>query len=280
MRLICPNCDAQYEVGDDAIPEGGRDVQCSNCGHAWFQLRPEAEEAQADEEELFGAPGDVTSPPAEAAPVPSGDQKAAEAAEEEPAAFAPPEPLARRPLGDDILSVLREEAERESAARRSEEPQPVEVQPDLGLDAAADTAASRRIAEMKGIAPEPAPESAAEAEPEPARAPKGRDLLPDIEEINSTLRASSERGDDAGHDQMPEVAVPGGRSGFRSGFVLTMLVAVVLAMAYVMAPRIAQQIPGSADTITAYVQAVDSARIWLDGMVQKASSAVRDLSGT
>ncbi|NCO17101.1 MAG: hypothetical protein GW902_07720, partial [Alphaproteobacteria bacterium] len=26
MRLVCPNCDAQYEVGDDAIPAGGRDV--------------------------------------------------------------------------------------------------------------------------------------------------------------------------------------------------------------------------------------------------------------
>ncbi|MFN7053310.1 MAG: zinc-ribbon domain-containing protein, partial [Gemmobacter sp.] len=23
MRLICPNCDAQYEVPDDAIPEEG-----------------------------------------------------------------------------------------------------------------------------------------------------------------------------------------------------------------------------------------------------------------
>ena len=37
MRLICPNCDAEYEVDDDVIPPGGRDVQCSNCGHTWFQ---------------------------------------------------------------------------------------------------------------------------------------------------------------------------------------------------------------------------------------------------
>ena len=43
MRLTCPNCDAKYEVPEDAIPEGGRDVQCSNCGHGWFQSRPEAE---------------------------------------------------------------------------------------------------------------------------------------------------------------------------------------------------------------------------------------------
>lgn len=39
MRLVCPNCDAEYEVDDAAIPRAGRDVQCSNCGHAWFQTR-------------------------------------------------------------------------------------------------------------------------------------------------------------------------------------------------------------------------------------------------
>jgi len=37
MRLVCPNCGAQYEVSDEAIPGGGRDVQCSACGHTWFQ---------------------------------------------------------------------------------------------------------------------------------------------------------------------------------------------------------------------------------------------------
>ncbi len=37
MRLICPNCVAQYEVDQDVIPAEGRDVQCANCGHNWFQ---------------------------------------------------------------------------------------------------------------------------------------------------------------------------------------------------------------------------------------------------
>ena len=38
MRLICPNCGAQYEVPEDVIPDEGRDVQCSNCGDTWYQL--------------------------------------------------------------------------------------------------------------------------------------------------------------------------------------------------------------------------------------------------
>ena len=37
MRLTCPKCDAQYEIPDDAIPTAGREVQCSNCTHAWLQ---------------------------------------------------------------------------------------------------------------------------------------------------------------------------------------------------------------------------------------------------
>jgi predicted Zn finger-like uncharacterized protein len=37
MRLICPNCVAQYEVDENVIPAEGRDVQCANCGHIWFQ---------------------------------------------------------------------------------------------------------------------------------------------------------------------------------------------------------------------------------------------------
>ena len=55
MRLVCPNCDAEYEVDTSAIPLAGRDVQCSNCGHAWFQAHPEVVAERDDEEALFGS---------------------------------------------------------------------------------------------------------------------------------------------------------------------------------------------------------------------------------
>jgi predicted Zn finger-like uncharacterized protein len=42
IRLVCPNCGARYDVPADVIPDAGRDVQCSNCGHMWFASRPEA----------------------------------------------------------------------------------------------------------------------------------------------------------------------------------------------------------------------------------------------
>ena len=60
MRLICPNCGAQYEVPEDVIPDEGRDVQCSNCGDTWYQ--PSARMlaqggAEADEPQVEFATG-------------------------------------------------------------------------------------------------------------------------------------------------------------------------------------------------------------------------------
>lgn len=43
MRLICPKCGAQYEIADSVIPPEGREVECSNCTHIWFQLRKQPE---------------------------------------------------------------------------------------------------------------------------------------------------------------------------------------------------------------------------------------------
>ena len=39
MRLVCPNCKANYEIPRQAVPIGGREVKCDSCGHSWFQTR-------------------------------------------------------------------------------------------------------------------------------------------------------------------------------------------------------------------------------------------------
>ena len=278
MRLICPNCDAEYQVDDAAIPDAGRDVQCSNCGHAWFQLPAGAELAREAEDALFGdAPGGdpVQTPTADTSEAIADRMTQSGAA----ASDAPPRPAGtRQTLAESVLSVLREEAERETSVRRetdlAEVAGTVEMQPDLGLeDVPQASAAARHIARLKGAEPD----RIAEAEP---KAAARRDLLPDIEEINSTLRANADRAreESAEIDALPDLRPR--RSGFRMGFVLVMVAAVALSMTYIMAPRIIGQIPGAAPGLRAYVASVDHGRLWLDGVMKSASGSVRSLSSS
>jgi len=107
MRLVCPNCAAQYDVDDRVIPPGGRDVQCSNCGHSWFQAPAGAAEPavtaaepaapavppEAAAEAATPAPAETGAPEAEAAaeiPPETGAAETGAAPETEPGT-APPE---------------------------------------------------------------------------------------------------------------------------------------------------------------------------------------------
>lgn len=141
MRLICPSCGAQYEVDADLIPETGRDVQCSACGHVWFEEPGGSVAAEA---------GEV------AAPV-----------EEAPAtlAEAPPAPVRapRRTVTPAIAEILREEAEREKAARAAEAQAALERQEELPL------AAPERV--EAAAAPEPVVETVVEPVVEPVPEP-------------------------------------------------------------------------------------------------------------
>jgi predicted Zn finger-like uncharacterized protein len=35
MQIICPKCDAEYNLPDDAVGEDGRDVKCVKCSNTW-----------------------------------------------------------------------------------------------------------------------------------------------------------------------------------------------------------------------------------------------------
>lgn len=280
MRLICPNCGAQYEVPDDVIPAAGRDVQCSNCSHTWFE-RPGMSEAEEDG--LTPPPPPEGEYPVEPQPAPTPiDQDDAPAAEmeqgeeepepeyepeEKPEVSGPepapaPEPQ-RRELDPAIADILRQEAARERAQRDGSASDGLQSQPDLGLDAPLAPEdqraeeARRRMARLKG-----------ERAPAPAVAGVGArsDLLPDIEEINSTLRSSAERGES---DPVEDAAISQNRrSGFRRGFMTVILLAVLAAVIYIYAPRIGAAVPQLEPVLTSYVNWVDSLRLWIDLKMQ------------
>ena len=252
MRLICPNCDAQYEVVDDVIPVDGRDVQCSNCGQTWFQHHPDH---MPEEEEDVEAYDDLTE--ADDAPV-EGEERV----------DAPPAPE-RRELDASVADILRQEAEHEAEVRAGEA---LESQPELGLQDGDPDQRSRetqaRMAKMRG---EEHPEGAvSEAVATAAARGSRRDLLPDIEEINSTLRSSGDRQSGAASpssDAHSAPVTPPAKSGLRRGFTLMILLTVILGAIYVLAPEIAQAVPQVDPYLSNYVAFVDTGRVWLDGQV-------------
>ncbi|MEM1429921.1 MAG: zinc-ribbon domain-containing protein [Pseudomonadota bacterium] len=267
MRLTCPNCGAQYEIDATVIPEEGRDVQCSSCGHTWFQLHPEL--ALEPEE-----------PPVE-------------------------EALPRRQHDPEVMGILREEAERERAARAAERA-PLESQPELEMPAPPPPRSAGAMPSLppRGRAADPLPdddvapvlgdgdpgdagpggeddlhEVAAISDDDRARrtAPR-RALLPDIEEINSAIAGDPEHGD----DPMP-VATANRRArearSRRMGFGIAVGIFAGFTMLYSQGMRIAAAVPAFAPALEAYVGAIDSGRIWLDGALRAAVSPDEDESG-
>jgi predicted Zn finger-like uncharacterized protein len=236
MRLICPNCDAQYEVPTEVVPTDGRDVQCSNCGQTWYQHHPDHMPPTEDE--------------VEETTVPENEERV-EVAEQ-------PQ---RKEMDPAVADILRQEAEHEADIRENE-PTGIESQPDLGLDDAEDESTRRareareRMARMRGEDPE--------ADVSDAALGSRRDLLPDIEEINSSLRSTSDRQvstDEAG------VAPARKKRGFRRGFLTAALIAIILAALYIFAPAIAKAVPQVDPYLSSYVALVDQGRSWLDGQL-------------
>lgn len=262
MRLTCPNCEAQYEVPDEVIPANGRDVQCSNCGDTWFEHHPDhvPEKETADEADQSW---DAT-PPAAPAREPEDAEIIPDESESEEATASDPMPE-RRELDPAVKDVLREEADRERAARDHDSG--LETQPDLGLDAHDDEIEKRsresqaRMARLRG---EP---DGAEAAVDPSLDPgTRRNLLPDIDEINSSLSSDNPNSPGAVDPGEIETPVPA-KGGFRRGFLMMVLLAVIGLLLYMFAPQLAETIPALGGILNGFVDMINGTRAWLDSTV-------------
>ncbi len=336
MRLVCPNCGAQYEVDERVIPAAGRDVQCSNCGHAWF-LRPSmlkggiledgmledgmledgmlegggediGENTNADPDTQEAAadadPNHTQDAPEEAsvAEEPDKDETAEEMSHEaatgateaigaliktqgpaddkpeatddvaenksddedlpledsttkSPAHENPAGERKAQQLDEGVREILREEATLEAEARRHGRER-IETQNDLGLGD--QPAAQERTARLRGLDVE---DDTSTSGGSGAR----RDLLPNIEEINSSLEPI---GSDDVVDDFADI--PRRKGGFGLGFLMMIVLAVIIVMFYIYAPLISERAPTIAPTMEAYVGGIDKMRTWLDSMVQLA----------
>ncbi len=285
MRLICPKCDAQYNVADDAIPKGGRDVQCSTCGHTWFQTEmsrvlsrpvsrvlsrpiPTAVKSEARE------PVAATSRDVGANVVPHHYKEKSQTHQPK-----------HRPVDPNIANILREEAAREhknvpgpykaAETKRPERKQadPVKIE-----------ATRARIAEMAnlemGNRGDSRPSKAAAAAAAGAAAgvatanPRS---VPGINEINAVLR---EREQNAGAEITEAERVEAmRRQGFRRGFFLVLGLFAVIVTPYVLAGQIIENIPQSRETMTQYVAIMDQLRSSMNVTISGIVESVRALIG-
>jgi predicted Zn finger-like uncharacterized protein len=278
MRIVCPNCEAQYEVPDDVMPIDGRDVQCSNCSETWFQHHPDAPEdetgdrgkaaGQADEDAApsdTGKKGEAKAKPNPVPPPIVGFEPAP--APKPPADGSGPK---RRQLDPDVADVLRTEAELEKQARRKQGSEILESQPDLGLQ---DAEPSKRTEQESKVLSKQRDDQGAE-DTATALADDGiptsrRDHLPDIEQINSTLRSNSSRSPDGDAGQTGQIEAQEARSS-RTGFSLVLLLVAVLVLVYVFAEPLAETVPQLQPMLQSYVAIVDSWRLWLNQKIDGA----------
>lgn len=281
MRLTCPNCGAQYEVPDEVIPQSGRDVQCSNCGVTWFQHHPDHPPPEEDDSEPgWDAPAEADGSAGDEGGIEDaqivGDpmpEEGAEDTEPAPGTVEAPAPE-RRALDSSVTDVLREEAERERIARAAERASALETQTEMGLSEGSARAAQepssetdRRRAEararMKRLRDTSDEDDTVAEQPDPGTR---RNLLPNIDEINSSLDSDSRTPgtDDAEHMDSAATADSG---GFRRGFLSVVLLAVIGLLLYIFAPQLAEAVPALDGVMSGYVGLIDAARIWLDGMV-------------
>lgn len=319
MRLICPNCAAQYEVDEGVIPESGRDVQCANCGDTWFQERrpslrlpvppqvDETDETDATDELETGSDQDqgpgADHQPAEDFKTDDADSDTPDAADDTVSAADDPDdeaeetpqhpPIAQAKVDPSVLDILRSEAQREATAREAEtsetnmpasdakttadsDKRRIHFTPDptVDLDGNSNISAGLDFDENgdaddedddPGIAPEQLEDvRVMPIPPRQARPESAARTLPDIDELNSSLRSSHDKA--RGQDGTPAAkarARDRKNVSSRIGFYLAVILVLLLVIAYILATQIGAAVPAAQPYLDTYVNLINSLRLGL-----------------
>jgi predicted Zn finger-like uncharacterized protein len=266
MQLVCPKCNAQYNVADNAIPQGGRDVQCSGCGNTWFQTeKPKKVSREVSRILSTPLPSVVKSMSSEvsAYDTPHGGNARSEGAMHVPVSDAPQ----HRKMAPNVANILREEAAlsrgisdhtaAEAVARRQSN--------------SADIAETRkRIAQLTtGAVDISAGNSPAGVQPDPH-------AIPDVNEINAALRTRSQANVSSGVTEVEKHEAVR-RRGFRRGFFIVLIAIALILAPYIYAEQIVENMPELRGYMATYVAIIDEMRLSLNAMVDAASVAIADL---
>lgn len=251
IEIVCPNCQARYQLPDNAIGPEGRKVSCSSCAHKW-RAHPEAPAAAVPE---AAAMRERTTEEAMAAVAASDEVSAPPAAPPPPASGNRDEQMAaiRRMLSD--------------------------------LKEAADTVPDRSDSAAESAQPEPAPAPPApgpSARRREEEAPN-RDRLEDrIDDVNTLAKMVKGEPTGGGYDaaklrkrhekrakRLQRARERRKKSGaFLTGFTLVAVVSSVMVGLYVLQPQIIESQPQMEPALVEYVTTVDRYRVELDETTQ------------
>lgn len=256
MRLICPNCDAQYEVPDNVIPDAGRDVQCSDCGNTWFQSSAEAEADSSFERQPI--PPEVSEILQEEAEIERRaraqdfDEQSLDdtSFEDEPDDIEPVEVQSEDPDADAPEAFEEISADNPFAF----DPEPEEPEENDAERRARET--RERMARMRGI----------EANNPFVEAKDSRKaVLPDVDAINSSLSPEPDAARAKSSIDLEYLHKKKRRgSGFRTGFAVMVFLGLFAIAFYTAREGLGRALPFTAPALDAYAAAVDQWRLWVE----------------
>lgn len=277
MELICPSCEARYQLAEGAIGEKGRQVSCMNCGHGWHAYPPL----------VLETPTGPVSPIARWHQGTEGGSDAGHASDS-----------AQRP----VLDRGRPAAPAQMATSRSEQMAEIrdilaEVQSEEHANAALSPDPVDDGRTRIDPRPEPSEEPKPATDPGPAAAARGgaaavtsagvtelddaaaararqieRDfsdpLREQIGQVEKKREKPLKRPDDRrlrrAHDRKERKRKrreAAGSGAFLTGFLLVVMIVSLMAAIYLLHPQIIERVPSLAPALTDYVATIDGLRV-------------------
>lgn len=276
MELICPSCEARYQLPDGAISEKGRQVSCMSCGHGWHAYPPlvlsESNRAGMASSPIGipfgtppgGAPAAGAKPPRQVAPsrpMPGQADKFETAAAEPQAAATS---SSRTQQLAEIREMLAEVQAEDHTAPTVQRDTPLQddsltgpAKPRAAALADADRPASNAPEETMGRDPIDPLEERAQNRPNKTEKAKPVDL--------KSIRRRHDRKERA---RQREKSMTNG--AFLTGFLLVVIIVAVLIGLYVLHPAIISKLPGTEQALNEYVATIDSFRVSIAETVDQA----------
>jgi len=273
MRLICPNCDAEYNVADDAIPQDGRDVQCSSCDTTWFQTRKSRILSREVSRILTTPIPSVVksqSRDVSAYDTPQSKNGNTEGPQHEPVTDKP----RHRQIDPSVANILRKEAARSQGVADYSASKPT-LRRESNPDVVAQT--RKRIAqitEVEGGTPAGISRTGANV----AVSSTNPRAVPDINEINAALRGRAEASNEGGLTELERHEAVR-RRGFRRGFFIVLILIAVTITPYILSEEITQNMPELSGYMATYVAVIDELRLSLNTFIDGIAQSISNLTG-